>query len=676
MSELSLTHWKTEEDNGILWCLLDVADSSTNVLSHEVLNELEILLEHCRTHLPKGLVITSAKSSGFIAGADVSEFSLIKSSEEALELIQKGQNIFDHLEGLNCPTVALINGFCLGGGTELALACDYRIALDEPRTRIGLPEVKLGIHPGFGGSMRSVRTMGPLTAMTMMLTGSSMDAGKARRTGLVDDKVPERQMASAARQFILRRPKPRRMNWQGKLANQGLVRPLIASRMRNNVRSKANPEHYPASYALIDLWEKYADNERRMLDEEARSVSRLILSETALNLIRVFHLQTGLKGLGDKNSFRPNRVHVIGGGVMGGDIAAWCALRGMQVSVQDLNRDALAATMQRASKLFEKRLRAYPHLARAAMDCLIADEQGDGIASADVIIEAIVEELDIKQKVFKDIEQKAKPDALLATNTSSLPIEQIAEGLEDTGRLVGLHFFNPVARMPLLEIVLGPQTHASEKNNAMAFARHIDKLPVPVKSSPGFLVNRILMPYLLEGVLMEQEGIPASAIDRAAKDFGMPMGPLELGDSVGLDVCLYVGKILAGDDSNAVPSSLENLVNTGRLGKKTGQGYYVWKKGKPVSGKGETGDYDVQEIQDRLMLKYLNEAVSCLREGVIEDRDQLDAAMIFGTGFAPFRGGPLHYIERISAQHCLTRMKALEARYGDRFMPDVGWEQL
>ncbi len=675
MNTSTFTNWSLETDEqNTAWLRLATQDSGPNILGRKVLEELDHLLEQLRTDRPAGLIITSGKTNGFIAGADIKEFTQIKNQHEALELISDGQSVFDKLEALPFPTLALINGYCLGGGTELALACDYRIALDDPKTRIALPEVKLGIHPGFGGTMRSIRLMGPLAAMNMMLTGSGMDTRRAKRTGLIDDRVPERQMESAARQVILKQPGRRRMNWQGRLISLPGIRSLIAQQMRKTVRKKAQQDHYPAPYALIDLWEKFAGNEQNMLKQEARSVSELILTETALNLIRVFNLQTGLKALGNRKFFRPVHVHVIGAGAMGGDIAAWCALMGMQVSVQDLNRTALAATMQRAGKLFKRRFRSHPQLATAAMDRLIPDEAGIGIAQADVVIEAIVEKLDVKRTVFRDVEQKAKPDALLATNTSSIPIEQIAEDLDDPGRLIGLHFFNPVARMPLLEIVLGPQTHDSVKEQAMAFSRHIDKLPAAVKSSPGFLVNRILMPYLLEGVLMEQEGIPASIIDQAAKQFGMPMGPLELGDSVGLDVCLYVGKILAGDDATAVPHRLEKLVNAGNLGKKSGQGYYRWVKGKPVSGNNNIGEFDIQEIQDRLMLKYLNESVSCLREQVIADGDQLDAAMIFGTGFAPFRGGPLHYINVTGAADLRSTMVKLSEKYGDRFKPDEGWD--
>jgi len=677
MNDQSLKHWKTKTDeSGILWWYLDVADSPTNVLSHEVLTEFESLLDHCRSNLPQGLVITSAKKSGFIAGADVKEFSPIETYEEALALIQKGQTLFDRLEALSCPTIALINGFCLGGGTELALACDYRIALDEPRTRIGLPEVKLGIHPGFGGSMRSVRTLGPVPAMSMMLMGSSMDARKAKRTGLVDDRVPERQLKSAASFFIGKRPEKRRMDWKARILNSAPIRRFLAMQMRKNVSKKANKEHYPAPYALIDVWERYGHNERLMLAKEAQSVAQLITGTTAQNLIRVFHLQTVLKGLGDKKAFIPAHVHVIGGGVMGGDIAAWCALQGLRVTVQDTNKQALAGALKRASVLYGRRFRSYRHLATQAMDRLIIDNQGDGVGHADVIIEAIIEDLNAKQSLFKDLETRAKETALLATNTSSIPLEQLSEVLTRPERLVGLHFFNPVAKMPLLEIVHGKNTGEETLVQAQAFARHIDKLPLPVLSAPGFLVNRILMPYLLEAVLMEQEGIPAVVIDQAAKDFGMPMGPLELGDAVGLDVCLYVGRILSDALGGEVPDRLIKLVDQGRLGKKSGRGYYRYKNGQQQLPKKEVYTGNLGVIRDRLLFRYLNEAVACLEERIVESPEQLDAGMIFGTGFAPFTGGPLNYIQTLTAAQCMKIMNQLMDSLGDRFTPHKGWEKL
>lgn len=667
-------HWQLDTDaQGIAWLTLDVADAETNVLSMEVLTELEALLGELAGDPPRGLVIGSGKPGGFIAGADVKSFATLGDRDQALDLIRRGQGVMDRIESLPCPTVAMIHGYCLGGGLEVALACNYRVALDAPQTRIGLPEVRLGIHPGFGGTVRSLRLLGPLKAMDLMLTGRSVDARTAKRMGLVDQAVPERQLRNAARQMLAAAPSLHGPGWLAALAGQRLVRPLIARRLRKQVAAKAPRRHYPAPYALIDLWEHHADAGRGMYEHEARSVAELITGRTARNLVRVFLLQTELKALGDKAAFTPRHVHVIGGGLMGGDIAAWCALQGLSVSVQDPNPEALARAVARAAKLYRRRFRGYPRLATAALDRLIPDPKGEGLRRADVVIEAVFEDLDVKRQLFRDIEPRVKPGALLATNTSSIPLEQIAAALADPGRLVGLHFFNPVARMPLLEIVRGGQTREEVSTQALAFARHIDKLPLPVTSSPGFLVNRVLTPYLLEAVTLEQEGVSMNLIDRAATDFGMPMGPLELADTVGLDVCLHVGEILARELGGEVPQRLRDLVEAGRLGKKSGRGFYRWKDGKPLREKDEGKGADLGEIQDRLILRYVNEAVACLREGVTQSADLVDAGMIFGTGFAPFRGGPLHYLHQHGKAQLKARLEALAGRHGDRFAPDVGW---
>ena len=639
-------HFRIEQSAaGIAWLSIDVAGSGANTLSKEVLEELNAVLDALIELRPKGLAIRSAKSGGFIAGADVKEFTHIESSDDALDLIRRGQHVMDRIEALAFPTVAVIAGFCLGGGLELALACNYRIALGDPKTRLGLPEVKLGIHPGFGGTVRAIRLLGPVAAMDLMLTGRTLAARQAKRIGLVDHAVPERLLESAAEQLFAAQPASHRPKVWLRWLNAAFLRPLIAGQIRKKVAKVANREHYPAPYALIDLWQKHGGDPRRMMEQEALSVARLTTTDTARNLLRVFLLQNRLKATADPSVIGVEHVHVVGAGVMGGDIAAWCALQGLQVTVQDTNRVGLASTMRRAHGLFKKRFRGQPHLVTAAMDRLIADEKGYGVAGADVIVEAIFENAEAKQSLYRELEPNLKPDALLATNTSSIRLETLARALENPGRLVGLHFFNPVAKMPLVEVVKSELCDDATALRAAAFARRIDKLPVIVKSAPGFLVNRVLMPYLLEAVVMSEEGIPNTVIDRAAKVFGMPMGPLELADTVGLDVCLFVADILAQELGAEVPERLRTLVGNGQLGVKSGAGFYRYKNGKPVKEPSAKARDDIGALQDRLIGRLVDEAAACLDEGVVEDADILDAAIIFGTGFAPFRGGPLHYRE-------------------------------
>ncbi len=671
----SYKHWRTETDaDQIAWLTFDKADSSANTFSSEVLSELMQIIDGLKGDKPRGVVIRSGKASGFIAGADVKEFSAVRDFDAALKFIAQGQDTFDALAALPCPTIALIKGFCLGGGLELALACKYRIADDSANTKLGLPEVRLGIHPGFGGTVRLPPLIGAPAAMDLMLTGRTVIAKVAQRMGLVDYAVPDRHLELAARETVLNPPRQKHAKGWLALTNKAFARPLLARKIRQQVATKARPDHYPAPFAIIDLWEKFGGDPATMMREERYSEARLVTNETARNLIRVFFLQERMKGLGDKKLIQPKHVHVIGAGVMGGDIAAWCAQQGMRVTLQDRKHEHLARVLKRARDMYTKTLKL-PRLVQAALDRLVPDLEGHGARHADVIVEAIFENIEAKQSLFRALEPTIRPDALLCTNTSSIPLETLSAALKQPERLVGLHFFNPVAKMQLVEIVSAPNTDPDVAARAAAFTRHIDRLPLPVTSKPGFLVNRILMPYLMEAVILESEGVPAPTIDQAALDFGMPMGPLELADTVGLDICLHVGEILGAHFGSEVPARLRDLVNAGSLGKKSGSGFYKWdgdKKGAP--DKGGYNNPGMTEITDRLVLRFLNEAMACLREGVVADSDLLDAGVIFGTGFAPFRGGPMHYVHNRGPAVLNTRLVDLKSRYGVRFAPDSGWK--
>ncbi|NND61310.1 MAG: crotonase, partial [Gammaproteobacteria bacterium] len=594
--------------------------------------------------------------------------------EEAYHLIRNGQKVFDRIAELPFPTIAMINGFALGGGLELALACDYRIVVDDDRARLGLPEVKLGIHPGFGGTVRATQLLDPMAAMDMMLTGKGLRPKKARKIGLVDQVVPRRHLQRAARMMALNPPPRRKRDFKSKLLNSGPARALLAGQMEKKVAQKARKAHYPAPYAIIDLWKEYADKPQQMYEAEARSIAELMCTSASRNLVRVFMLQDRLKGLAGKSSFRAEHVHVVGAGVMGGDIAAWCALRGLKVTLQDREAKYIAPAIGRARKLYEKRLRD-PVKVQAALDRLLPDVDGTGVPQADVIIEAIYENVEAKQQLYRDIEPRMKPGAVLATNTSSIRLETLGSTLADPDRLIGLHFFNPVAMMPLVEVIRTEGTHDHEVTKGMAFARQIDRLPLPCRSAPGFVVNRVLMPYMIEAVRIAEEGVPLALIDKAAEDFGMPMGPVELADTVGLDVAASVAGVFEKEFGMDVPAELKRRVDAGQLGRKSGQGFYEWRKGKAV--KNDADDDDMPpNIQDRLMLPLVNESAACLRENVVEDADLLDAGVIFGTGFAPFRGGPIHYAKSRGIGEIQLALRELAASHGERFEPDPGWEHL
>ena len=669
-------NWQIETDKAGIACLsINKADATTNVLSSEVMEELDQILIEIGQAKPKGLLIKSAKPGGFIAGADVSEFGNIESSAQALEFIKRGQSILDRLEALPFPTVCLIDGFCVGGGLELALACRYRIATDERGTRLGLPEVLLGIHPGFGGTMRLNRLIGALSAMDLMLTGRTVDSRKAGKIGIVDHVVPKRHLHSAGVRLINEQPEPHKLSTAKALAsNTSLARSILANQFRKQVMKQATPEHYPAPFALIDLWQEHADSDQDMLKAEAESVAELVTSDTSKNLVRVFFLQERMKALGTEKDYEPKHIHVIGAGVMGGDIAAWCVVQGFTVTLQDQKPEFIAPALKRAKKLFERRFKQ-KHLLMNAQDRLHPDHNGVGIEKADIIIEAIVEDLDIKQTLYKELEPRMKADAILATNTSSIELETLSTCLKNPKRLVGIHFFNPVPKMQLVEVVAGKNTDKKTIARATTFVRKIDRLPLPVKSSPGFLVNRILMPYLLEAVELLSEGNSPETIDRAATDFGMPMGPITLADTVGLDICLSVASILGEKMGLAVPEKLKQMVAEDRLGKKNGKGFYNYdEKGKPVKTPENSKDQPTALLADRLVLRIINESMACLREGVVEDADLLDAGMIFGTGFAPFTGGPMNYLDHRGREATLQRLKDLESSHGERFKPDIGWQ--
>ena len=672
---LRFSHWKAETDGGgIVVLTLDREGASVNALNRAVLDELAQIVERLSFDPPKGVVIRSGKSNGFIAGADIREFELYEKQGGVLASIENGQRVFQNLARLRCPTVAAIHGFCLGGGTELSLACRYRIASRDPSTKIGLPEVMLGIHPGWGGSARLPRLIGATDALPIMLTGKALSAEAARSLGVVDTLTSPELLVEGAKELI-RHPRQRPFAQRAKAwaTNIWPVRQILAPIVRKQTAAKARPDQYPAPFALIEVWRRGGSSITQRLKLEARSVAKLAKTPTCRNLVRVFFLQERLKGLGSGSDAAIKRVHVIGAGVMGGDIAAWCALRGFDVTLQDREMKFIQPALDRAQDLFAKRLKT-PERIQPVAARLKADVDGNAIGDADLVIEAIFENLEAKQELYRKTEPSMKAGALLATNTSSIPLDQLRTAVEAPARFLGLHYFNPVAQMPLVEIVRQDQLDAANEKHAFAFCKAIDKLPVPVKGTPGFLVNRILMPYLLESLRLFKEGVPGPILDKAAKKFGMPMGPIELADTVGLDVCASVGKEVGEFLGLEIPEGLDALIADGKRGKKTGEGLYKWENGKPVKPEVDPNYQAPADITERMILPMLNESVSCLHDGVVDDADLLDAGVIFGTGFAPFRGGPIGHIRSEGADKIKTQLETLAGKYGKRFAPKAGWD--
>lgn len=672
---LSLVHWRLESDAaGIGWLCFDRQDAGANTLSADTMTELETCLDTLETSALNGLIVYSGKTRGFIAGADINEFPALDSEARAYAVTTQGQRILARLESLPFPSVAVLNGFALGGGMELALACTRRVAIAGNEPIFGLPEVLLGLHPGFGGTVRLTQLIGVRQAMDLMLTGRSVRPAQALKNGLVDAVSASDDWRDSALQQLARGQRSTSAPWLDRLLNLAPLRPRLARTLRDKVSKKAPSAHYPAPYALIDLWEKHGGEATpAAYDAEAKSFARLVMTPASRNLVRVFFLQERLKKR-NADAVPATRVHVIGAGVMGGDIAAWCALRGLDVSLQDRELKFIEPALTRAHKLFERKLRQ-PDAIDAAVSRLTADPEGRGIATADVVIEAIFEDLAVKRELFTRVEPQLKAGAILATNTSSIRIEDLSSCLQDPGRLIGVHFFNPVAKLPLVEIVAAPASSKESLDAGISFTRQIGKLPLPCRSHPGFLVNRILGPYIAEALELLREGIPAAEIDLAATDFGMPMGPVELADSVGLDVIAHVAIILAPVINRTVAPEIEELVRQRHLGLKTGQGFYTYRERKPVRPSLTPGSSD-PEVQDRLILALLNEAVTCLHEGIVTDADLIDAGVIFGTGFAPFRGGPLHYAKDTGVDTLVDRLGELTTQHGSRFRASPGWQLL
>jgi 3-hydroxyacyl-CoA dehydrogenase/enoyl-CoA hydratase/3-hydroxybutyryl-CoA epimerase len=673
---LRLQHWQLEQrDDGVVVLSFDRAGTSVNTFAQDVLIELDNLLERLALDPPKGLVIRSAKTSGFIAGADIKEFAEFDARGNVNDAIRRGQQVFQRIAELSFPTAAAIHGFCMGGGTELSLACRYRVASSDASTRIGLPEVKLGIFPGWGGSVRLPRLVGAPAAFDMMLTGRSLSASAARAIGLVDKVVdPASLVEEAARLALHGTQRPFKQRFLAWATNIWPARQILAPLLVKQVARKARKEHYPAPYSLIGTWQRASGGMQSLLAAERKSVVKLSSTPTARNLIRVFFLQERLKSTGGKDH-GIKHVHVVGAGVMGGDIAAWSAYRGFDVTLSDREQRFIDSALTRSADLFNKKLK--DESKRAAVSArLKGDLAGEGAAQADLVIEAIIEKPEAKRDLYTAVEPRMKPDALLTTNTSSIPLTELREHIARPAQFAGLHYFNPVALMPLVEIIRHDAMAPETERRLAAFCKAIDKLPVPVAGTPGFLVNRVLFPYMLEAATAFAEGIPGAAIDKAAVKFGMPMGPIELIDTVGLDVAAGVGAELAPFLGLPIPASLATPPEAGKRGKKDGQGLYKWVDGraqKPELPK----DYKApDDLEDRLILPLLNEAVACLYDGVVTDGDLLDAGVIFGTGFAPFRGGPIHYIRETGAGVLLEKLKALQSRHGERFAPRPGWDRL
>ncbi|SDO75407.1 3-hydroxyacyl-CoA dehydrogenase / enoyl-CoA hydratase / 3-hydroxybutyryl-CoA epimerase [Lutimaribacter pacificus] len=669
-------NWRMGRDgDGIAWLALDKPDTGTNTVSVGALRELDGVLGALEADLPAALVIRSAKTGGFAAGAEIGELADL-AGQDAGALLREGHRVLDRLEALECPTVAVVHGAALGAGFELALACDRRIAVEG--ASFGFPEVHLGLHPGLGGTFRLTGLIAPDAAMTLMLTGKTAHTAKALSLGIADEVTEERHVAAAVRAAVTDAD-ARGHRLKAMAFGMAPARSLAARQMRAGTAEKVREDHYPAPYRLIDLWEEHGGDREAMQAAEIASFAALLDSATSRNLIRAFFLRQGLKSAGPGDSDIA-WVHVVGAGEMGAGIAAWAAIRGCRVTLSDPDTAALGHAVRRAGRICKDR-----HLGTAgtrdALDRLMPDPNGYGIAQADLVIEAGPEDAGIKRGIYDMLGKRMKPGAILASNTSSLRLADLAQGVIGPERFAGLHFFNPVEKMELIEVIRQDRTGDQTIDRLAAFCREIGRLPARVADTPGFLVNRALIPYLMEALVLMEEGVPKDRIDRAALDFGMPAGPVTLADQVGLDICLDVAESLSGQLEKPfpdIPRALRDRVAAGETGKKAGKGFYDWSDGPPEPAPAEDdGSSDMpDDLTDRLILPICDACVTCLRQQVARSEDEIDAAMIFATGFAPFRGGPMRYARDRGPEEVRARLAALADAHGPRFAPDEGWAQI
>ena len=618
---------------GIAWLTIDVKGRSANVLSHAVMDELFAIVDGLAAAPPEGIVFQSGKPRGFIFGADINEFASLETRAAVETHIAGVLERFRKIEELPCPTVILIDGICVGGGLELALAFDRIIAVDDSDCQVGFPEINLGLLPGYGGSARACERMGPEAALQLVLHGRPLKARAALAAGAIDHLVADRaELPVAAREAVAGRiaratPAP----------TDDLAAMIETERAKLTART--SPRNMPAPFAILDHFSVSDLSKNNILKNETKLFSELMMTPASAGLRRTFQLNDAVKK-GARGESGITRIHVIGAGTMGGDIAAVAAMSGFAVTLQDLDSAAIDGAVARARTLYERRLKD-PQRVEDTLARLVADADGTGLPDADLVIEAVAERLEVKQAVFAAAEAVMKPDAIMATNTSAIPLQEIGSALADPGRLIGMHFFNPVPVLPLVEIVYTDASNQDFVTRAMYVCGAMKKQPIRCKSAPGFLVNRALLPYMFRAIEAMLDGADPDKLDQALVAFGMPMGPIELCDQVGLDVCLDAGRVIGISDKAA--AALSDLIEAGKLGRKTGSGFYAWDDKRAVRPRGEFAADELDNIAADLLAPLVAECRAAVAEGVVDSGDMADAACIFGIGFPAFRGGPLFW---------------------------------
>lgn len=697
MTDRHLSNFDLHQDGrGVMTAILNVPHAPVNVFNPSVLADLAGLIAMVEQSRDiQALVFRSGKDSGFLAGADVHQIEKLQSPEEARQACWIGQSLFARLENLPIPTVAVIQGTCLGGGLEFALACKARLVINDPRTKLGLPEVELGLLPGWGGTQRLPRKIGLSQALPMLLTGKKLSAKQAFDVGLADRLVDPADQDAALQAMLTDlldgwRPAPKPRTWTAWfLDHTWLGRQLVLQQARKGIASKV--QHYPALEAILDA---VSVGLRGIGDEgfrvERQHFGELVFSNTSRRLVQLFFQREKARNVatwasvGLEKPAAIRKVGVIGGGVMGAGIAHWCATQGFAVAMKEVSAELVAQGLGRVKGLFDDAVRKgvmSSEEARFRMESIQGSAGWDGFADVDLVIEAATEKLDLKQTIFREVMQHVPWHAILATNTSALSVATLAGAVSEPERVVGLHFFNPVHRMQLVEIVTTVHTVDARTARLVEFVKKLGKTPIVCNDSPGFVVNRILFPYLDEAVRLVCEGVSPDRVDKVIEDFGMPMGPLELLDQVGIDVAAHVAKSLAAlsPQPSPTPERLAQMAQAGDLGRKSGRGFYTYKKGRksaavvPPESVPAVNSITDRMIEQRTVLRLVNEAAKVMAEGVVAEPWMVDLAMVLGAGFAPHTGGPLAYADHFGIPVLLHELEEWERKAGPRFAPSGWW---
>ena len=633
-----LMHWLANiDEDGIAWLYLQTVGKSVNVLNNAVMTELECLLDRLENKKDlRGVALLSGKKGGFVYGADIHEFETLKTASEVANHMLYVHGLFNRIEALPVPSCVGVDGIAVGGGLEIALTFDRLFITSSSKTKLGFPEVNLGIMPGYGGSGRAYGRIGTKAVLDMMVSGRPIGSIDAIKTGLADELVDKPDdLEKSMREWIIgcngEKPIFTELETEADATAIAAAKDKYLKRLRS--------DHTPAPAAIIEHVENFGHDKSAMSASEIDVFPNLMVSSASKNLRRVFYLTDAVRKSARGES-GIKRMHVVGAGVMGGDIAAIGAMAGLDVTLTDMNDAAIVGAIARAKKLFERRLKSDEKVA-LALARLRTDLDGNGATDADLIIEAVAEKLEVKQAVFKNLEAVSKASAILATNTSAIPLEDIATALNGPERLIGLHFFNPVPVLPLVEVIWSKYSDPEIVSRGMQFAGQIGKMPVRCKSAPGFLVNRALLPYIFKAIEAVAGGEKADHIDEALVDFGMPMGPIELADQIGLDVCLDVGIVLGMPP--ATKALLDEKCRTGTIGRKSGSGFYEWDGNRAIRAHQSKDPRVMAAIAKNMLAPMIEECRQAVDENVVDTADSADAGMIFGIGFPGFRGGPLNW---------------------------------